>query len=159
MTPLYERSIDSPLGRLQLLASDDELVGVYFPRQRPVPPQRALEPDRHPVLDRTALELDEYFSGARRHFSLRVAPGGTDFQRAVWTELGRIPFGETRSYSQVARALGRAQAVRAVGTAVGRNPVSILVPCHRVVGANGALTGFSGGLTAKRWLLAHERGL
>jgi methylated-DNA-[protein]-cysteine S-methyltransferase len=153
----FERSIASPLGRLRLVASDDALAGVHFQEHRHAAPRGASAPADHPVLERAARELAEYFSGSRRRFSVPLAPSGSEFQRAVWTELARIPFGETRSYSAVARALGRARAERAVGAAAGRNPLSIVIPCHRVLGSDGALTGYAGGLDAKRWLLDHER--
>ncbi len=104
-----------------------------------------------------ARELDEYFAGRRRAFDLVLAPAGTPFQLAVWEELRRIPFGGTTTYGELARRVGRPTAARAVGAAVGRNPISIIVPCHRVVGSDGALTGFAGGLDRKRALLALER--
>jgi methylated-DNA-[protein]-cysteine S-methyltransferase len=110
----------------------------------------------HPVLRDTARQLAEYFGGRRRAFDLPLEFRGTDFQKRVWLSLLSIPFGETRSYLDVARALGDPAAVRAVGAANGRNPISIVAPCHRVIGANGDLTGFGGGLEAKAWLLAHE---
>jgi methylated-DNA-[protein]-cysteine S-methyltransferase len=108
------------------------------------------------VLARAATQLAEYFAGARRVFDVPLAPRGTDFQQGVWRELARIPYGETRSYGELARVLGRPSASRAVGAANGKNPISILVPCHRVIAGSGALTGYAGGLDAKRWLLAHE---
>jgi methylated-DNA-[protein]-cysteine S-methyltransferase len=110
----------------------------------------------HPVLCDAARQLREYFSGQRRTFDLPLEFRGTDFQRRVWTTLLTIPFGDTRSYLDVARSLGNPDAVRAVGAANGRNPISIIAPCHRVIGTSGALTGFGGGLEAKAWLLAHE---
>lgn len=109
-----------------------------------------------PVLALAAAQLAEYFDGARRDFDVPLAPRGTGFQRLVWRELAKIPYGETRSYGELARALGRPAASRAVGAANGRNPISILVPCHRVIAGSGALTGYAGGLAAKRWLLEHE---
>jgi methylated-DNA-[protein]-cysteine S-methyltransferase len=149
--------IGSPLGSLTLIAEDAGLVAVLWPgddpRRVPLPPA---EPRTHPVLETAARQLDEWFSGARRDFDLPLAPRGTPFQRAVWAALAAIPFGSTRSYAAIAREIGKPQAVRAVGAANGRNPLSIVLPCHRVVGAAGALTGFAGGLAAKRWLLAHE---
>jgi methylated-DNA-[protein]-cysteine S-methyltransferase len=110
----------------------------------------------HPVLRDTARQLTEYFHGRRRAFDLPLDFRGTDFQRQVWSSLLSIPFGETRSYLDVACALGNPAAVRAVGAANGRNPISIIAPCHRVIGTDGGLTGFGGGLEAKAWLLAHE---
>jgi len=108
------------------------------------------------VLRRAAAQLAEYFAGARRDFDVPLAPRGTGFQQRVWRELAKIPYGQTRSYGELARSLGRPTASRAVGAANGRNPISILVPCHRVVAGTGALTGYAGGLAAKRWLLEHE---
>jgi methylated-DNA-[protein]-cysteine S-methyltransferase len=108
------------------------------------------------VLDETARQLREYFAGTRQTFDLPLAPRGSGFQELVWQTLLKIPFGETWSYGQLAKHIGRPSASRAVGTANGANPISIIVPCHRVIGANGTLTGYGGGLPAKRWLLAHE---
>jgi methylated-DNA-[protein]-cysteine S-methyltransferase len=159
MTHLVQRSLPSPLGPLRLVASDLALVGIYFPEHRPAPAHTGTDALRHPVLDLAARELDEYFAGRRRSFSVGLDPRGTAFQRAVWQELAGIGFGERRSYADIARALGNPQAVRAVGAANGRNPLSIVLPCHRVVATGGALTGYAGGLAAKQWLLAHEAGL
>jgi methylated-DNA-[protein]-cysteine S-methyltransferase len=145
-------TIDSPLGRLRLVADGDALAGVYLPVQA-VP---AAAEGRAPVLALAAAQLAEYFAGERRDFDVPLAPRGTDFQRRVWRALTAIPFGETRSYGELARSLGTPSASRAVGAANGRNPISILVPCHRVIAGTGALTGYAGGLDAKRWLLAHE---
>ena len=121
-----------------------------------LPFDTAIERADHPVLDETIRQLGQYFAGERRTFELPLEFRGTDFQRQVWTTLLAIPFGETRSYLDVARSLGNPDAVRAVGAANGRNPISIIAPCHRVIGSSGALTGFGGGLEAKAWLLAHE---
>jgi methylated-DNA-[protein]-cysteine S-methyltransferase len=110
-----------------------------------------------PVLTVAARQLAEYFAGARHVFDLALAPVGTPFQRLVWRALAAIPFGETRAYGEIARAIGRSAASRAVGAANGKNPFAIVVPCHRVIGASGELTGYAGGMAAKRWLLAHER--
>lgn len=154
------RTFASPVGELGLVASDTGLVAVLWEDDDPKRvrlAERAARPD-HPVLEETARQLDGYFAGERRAFDLPLDFRGTDFQRAVWGALLAIPFGETRSYAQVARAIGRPTASRAVGAANGRNPISIIAPCHRVVGANGALTGFAGGLEAKRYLLDMERG-
>ncbi|MFZ6181162.1 methylated-DNA--[protein]-cysteine S-methyltransferase [Nannocystis pusilla] len=159
MTRLVQRSLPSPLGPLRLVASDVALVGVYFPDHRPAPAHAGDEAARHPVLDVAARELEEYFAGRRRGFTVTLEPRGTDFQRAVWRALADIGFGEQRTYAELARAIGSPRAVRAVGAANGRNPLSIVLPCHRVVGTGGALTGYAGGLAAKQWLLAHEAGL
>ena len=146
-------TIPSPLGPLRLVARGAGLAGVYLP-DRPAPDAVAGEV---PVLARAAAQLAEYFAGTRRTFELPLAPDGTPFQQRVWTALLAIPFGETRGYGELARALGRPSAARAVGAANGRNPLAIVVPCHRVIGAAGALTGYAGGLAMKRWLLDHER--
>lgn len=148
-------TIESPLGTVRLFGDLDALVGVYLPAQRA--PEAVAR--RTPVLDRAAEQLAAYFAGELHAFDVPLAPRGTPFQRAVWDQLVRIPLGTTRSYGELAHALGRPSASRAVGTANGRNPLSIIVPCHRVVGASGALTGYAGGLAAKQWLLEHERRL
>ena len=106
--------------------------------------------------EKLAIQLSEYFAGTRRQFNLNLCPVGTEFQRSVWSALQKIPFGKTRSYTEQAAAIGRPDAVRAVGAANGKNPISIVIPCHRVIGADGSLTGFAGGLDVKRFLLEHE---
>lgn len=152
--------ISSPVGRLRLVASEGGLAGVYYPDHRRVRHAEAEPVARHPVLDLACRELTQYFERQRTHFDTPLAPasvrGGTDFQRAVWDALLAIPFGETRSYADIARAIGRPSAVRAVGAANALNPISILVPCHRVIGSAGSLTGYAGGIDVKRWLLQHE---
>ena len=147
-------TLPSPLGLLRLYAHADELVAVHLPTsdEPELPATRATSP----VLAATAAQLAEYFTGRRRDFDLPLAPRGTGFQEIVWRALTAIPFGATRSYGEIARAIGRPAASRAVGAANGRNPIAIIVPCHRVIGASGELTGYGGGLPAKRWLLAHE---
>jgi methylated-DNA-[protein]-cysteine S-methyltransferase len=144
----------SPVGALWLCAEDERLVGLYLP-DRPAPSGPG---GRGGVLARAAAQLTEYFAGERRDFDLPLAPGGTEFQRTVWRALADIPFGATCSYGDLARAVGRPSASRAVGAANGKNPISIILPCHRVIGASGELTGYGGGLPMKRWLLDHERG-
>jgi methylated-DNA-[protein]-cysteine S-methyltransferase len=155
---LAGRTVPSPVGPLQLVARDDALVAVLWTPDRPgrVHLGAIRETKAHPVLDATATQLDEYFTGSRRRFDLPLALDGTPFQRAVWQALALIPFGETRSYRSLSHAIGRPRALRAVGAANGRNPISIIVPCHRLVGASGALTGFAGGVASKAWLLRHE---
>ena len=152
--------LDSPVGRLRLIAADSGLVGVYFPEHKRPRNADATDVEQHPVLDQARRELGEYFAGRRRQFDTPLAPaaerGGTEFQHEVWAALLAIPPGETRSYGELARQIGRPQAVRAVGTANASNPISIFVPCHRVIGGSGALTGYAGGLAAKRWLLSLE---
>jgi methylated-DNA-[protein]-cysteine S-methyltransferase len=124
---------------------------VNFVRGRPPARRRILLPGTR------VEQIDEYFRGLRREFSLRLCLEGTEFQKKAWDELVRIPYGETASYGQVAKALGRPMAVRAVGQANHRNPISLIVPCHRVIGGDGGLVGYGGGLWRKAWLLAHER--
>jgi methylated-DNA-[protein]-cysteine S-methyltransferase len=155
---LAETTFLSPLGRLRLIAQEDALVGVYFEAHRPAPPALHTAPARdHAVLDAARVQLEEYFAGARTAFSLPLAAVGTAFQRDVWRALRAIPFGHTRSYGELGAQIGKPLASRAVGAANGRNPLSIIVPCHRVIGASGALTGYAGGAERKRWLLGHEQ--
>lgn len=149
----------SPVGELKLVASERGLVAILWEGDDPtrVRLEDAVEDGDHPVLVHAARELGEYFAGQRRAFTVPLDVRGTDFQRSVWAALLTIPFGETRSYAAIARAVGRPTAFRAVGAANGRNPISIIAPCHRVIGTDGTLTGFAGGLAAKELLLAHER--
>lgn len=152
-------AIASPVGTLTLVASDVGLAAVLWldDRSGRVPLGRiAADGDANPHLRAAAEQLAAYFAGYRRSFAVPLDMRGTSFQRDVWTALTTIPFGETRSYRDIAKAIGRPAACRAVGAANGRNPVSIIVPCHRVIGTGGSLIGFAGGLEAKRWLLAHE---
>jgi methylated-DNA-[protein]-cysteine S-methyltransferase len=153
------RTVDSPVGRLKLVATDQGLAGILWENDRPrrVRLNIEAEDNTHPVLIETERQLEEYFAGRRKEFALRLDVAGTDFQRKVWNALLTIPFGETRSYAQIARQIGNPGAGRAVGAANGRNPVSIVAPCHRVIGSTGKLTGFAGGLDAKARLLALER--
>ena len=158
---LSERSIEvtPELGPLRLVASEHALVGVYFAdhkRPRELTARVLDDGTKHDVLDRAARELGEYARGSRTSFTVPLAPEGTAFQRAVWSALSEIPLGETRSYQELAAAIGRPRAVRAVGAANALNPLSILVPCHRVIGKNGSLSGYAGGMERKAWLLALE---
>jgi len=150
----------SPVGLLTLVASEDALLAILWENDAPGRVRLPALEERadHPVLAETAGQLAGYFAGERRTFDLPLDFRGTTFQKRVWAALLDIPFGETRSYAQIALAIGAPAASRAVGAANGRNPLSIVAPCHRVVGANGALTGFAGGLEAKRFLLGHEAG-
>jgi methylated-DNA-[protein]-cysteine S-methyltransferase len=153
---MYTRH-DSPVGPL-LLAGDGvglKIIGFASGKSR-VEPGAEWEERREAFAD-AVLQLDEYFAGTRREFQLRLAPDGTTFQMQVWQTLTRIPYGETWSYRDLATALGNVQAVRAVGLANGRNPLPIVIPCHRVIGADGSLTGYGGGLPIKTALLALER--
>jgi methylated-DNA-[protein]-cysteine S-methyltransferase len=155
----FSKIVDSPVGRLTLIASDAGLAAVLWENDDP---QRVRTPaceerSDHPLLVAAERQLAEYFAGTRTEFDLELDVVGTDFQKRVWRALRAIPFGETRSYGQLASQLGNARASRAVGGANRRNPLSIVAPCHRVIGAAGELTGFAGGLDVKRYLLAHER--
>ena len=157
MKRIFHRVHESPVGPLLLAVSDEGVHAVEFHASRhPVKRDARWEQADHPLLDPLATQLDEYFAGARRDFDLPLAPEGTDFQRTVWHALARIPYGDTTSYAQLANTIGHPSAVRAVGAANGRNPIPIVLPCHRVIGADGALTGFGGGLPTKRFLLELE---
>lgn len=152
--------VDSPVGPLRLASDGSHLTGVYFAEHRHAPDDVGQEVDRAAapaVLVETARQLGEYFAGRRTTFDLPVRAPGTDFQRRVWATLLEIPYGRTWSYGELAEAVGSPGAARAVGLANGRNPVSIVVPCHRVVGAAGSLTGYGGGVERKRTLLELER--
>jgi methylated-DNA-[protein]-cysteine S-methyltransferase len=155
---LSYKFMDSPVGRLKLVASEKGLVAVLWQNDRPerVPLTELAEVPKQKVLVETERQLNEYFAGKRREFSLPLDMRGTRFQRDVWEALLAIPFGETRSYGELAKKLGNPTASRAVGAANGRNPISIVVPCHRVIGASGKLTGFAGGLDVKARLLDIE---
>lgn len=149
----------SPLGALDLVATDDALTDVWFgapSADRFVGVQTISTVAVHPVLARAVTQMAEYFAGTRTQFELPLAPAGTPFQHVVWRALLAIPYGARCSYRDIANAIGQPTATRAVGAANGKNPLGIIVPCHRVVGADGTLTGYAGGLDAKRWLLRHE---
>jgi methylated-DNA-[protein]-cysteine S-methyltransferase len=151
--------IESPLGKVLLVAEGDGLRGAYFHDQKYVP---EIDPawkrdDDAPVLRAARRQIDEYFRGARDGFELTLAPVGTAFQRAIWNAIAEVPRGATRTYAALATRVGRPDCARAAGSATGRNPLSIIVPCHRIVGSDGSLTGYAGGLDRKRYLLAHEQ--
>ena len=150
--------LDSPVGRLQLVAHETALVAVIWENENPnrVRLAELIENPQHPILLKTVQQLNEYFQGKRQKFDLPLDFEGTEFQQKVWQALLTIPFGETRSYKQIAEQVGNVKAVRAVGAANGKNPISIIAPCHRVVGANGKLVGFAGGLENKDILLKIE---
>jgi methylated-DNA-[protein]-cysteine S-methyltransferase len=156
---LAYKVIDSPVGKLKLVASDRGLVAILWENGSPrrVRLNELVEDEQHPVLIATERQLGEYFAGKRKEFSVSLDMRGTRFQKDVWEALLGIPFGETRSYGQLAHQLGNPRATRAVGAANGRNPVSIIVPCHRVIGSSGKLTGFAGGLATKAHLLDLEK--
>ena len=156
---LYFKEIDSPVGLLKLVAHDQALVAVLWENENPnrVRVATLIEDQNHPVLLKTQQQLREYFNQTRTIFDLALDFQGTDFQKKVWQALLTIPFGETRSYKKIAEQIGNVKAVRAVGAANGKNPISIIAPCHRVVGANGKLVGFAGGLENKEILLKIEK--
>lgn len=154
------KTMQSPVGRLKLVAGDQGLAAILWENDDPKRVRLNIlgEDTSHPVLRETERQLGEYFSGKRRKFDVKLDFAGTDFQKKVWRALLAIPFGETRSYGEIATQLGNPKAMRAVGAANGKNPISIIAPCHRVIGASGQLTGFAGGLEAKAHLLGLEGG-
>jgi methylated-DNA-[protein]-cysteine S-methyltransferase len=156
--PHFSCVLDSPVGSLSLVATDHTLVALVWRREGHgrVPFDCAVDNSSHPVLREAMRQLREYFAGTRRTFDLALEFRGTEFQRGVWSALLTIPYGETRTYRHIAEQIGNPTAVRAVGAANGRNPIAIIAPCHRVIGMNGDLTGFGGGLDAKAHLLALE---
>ena len=147
----------SPIGTLLLMGTREHLTGLYMERHDPAPSaavQSGVRDDR--PFSQVKRQLEEYFAGTRTSFDLPIQPEGTEFQRRVWNVLLEIPYGTTISYLELARRIGDEKAARAVGLANGLNPISIIVPCHRVIGADGSLTGYGGGIERKRWLLQHE---
>jgi methylated-DNA-[protein]-cysteine S-methyltransferase len=149
---------ESPHGRMLLVAADEGLSGVYFDAQKYYP---SIDPqwrcnERHVVIAQARRELAEYFAGERERFEVALAPEGTAFQRTIWQAIARVGFGETISYGELAQSVGCPGKARAAGAATGRNPLTIIIPCHRIVGSTGALTGYAGGLERKRALLALE---
>ncbi|MHB1304732.1 MAG: methylated-DNA--[protein]-cysteine S-methyltransferase [Acidiphilium sp.] len=158
MTHFY-KTIGSPVGTLKLVAGEKGLAAILWEKDDPkrVRLGELFEEPAHPILVQAEQELAEYFSGKRKIFDIKLDMVGTEFQKKVWKALLTIPFGETRSYADIARQIGSPNAYRAVGAANGRNPISIVTPCHRVVGSDGSLTGFAGGLDAKRYLLTLEK--
>jgi methylated-DNA-[protein]-cysteine S-methyltransferase len=157
---LFYKFMNSPVGRLKLVASDKGLVAILWQNDKPsrVPLTDLVEDPSQPVLTKTEQQLREYFAGTRKAFNLPLDMRGTTFQKNVWEALLAIPFGQTRSYGELAKQLGSPSASRAVGAANGRNPISIIVPCHRVIGSSGKLTGFAGGLETKARLIGLENG-
>ena len=153
MTKEYKTYYQSEIGWLEIIGTEDAVKAVEF-----IEPEEKEESSAEPpaaIADCVA-QLDEYFKGKRQEFSLKLEPEGTEFQKAVWRQLLEVPFGKTVSYLDIAKALGNEKAVRAVGAANGQNPIVIIVPCHRIIGSNGKLTGYGGGLWRKEWLLNHE---
>ncbi|HEY4200147.1 MAG TPA: methylated-DNA--[protein]-cysteine S-methyltransferase [Devosiaceae bacterium] len=154
----FYKLVKSPVGELKLVATDDGLAAILWENDNPrrVRLNVVREDQNHPVLLETERQLKQYFAGERQAFDLKLDFVGTDFQKQVWHALLTIPFGETRSYGEIARQIGKPKAVRAVGAANGKNPISIITPCHRVIGSTGKLTGFAGGLETKERLLKLE---
>jgi methylated-DNA-[protein]-cysteine S-methyltransferase len=148
--PTFCETIESPLGLIEIEAGESAVTAVRFVALRSDAPRT------NAVARRAARQLKEYFAGQRREFQLQLAPLGTEFQKSVWSQLLRVPFGTTASYRDIAAAIGNPKATRAVGAANGRNPIAIVVPCHRIIGSNGHLTGYGSGLWRKEWLLLHE---
>lgn len=151
-TAVHKALYESPIGPLEVAGTEEGILSIEFSDRRAIPAGLPA-----PCLKECLRQLEEYFQGTRRTFSLRLDLRGTPFQKRVWSELLKVPFGRTVAYRDIAAALGNPRATRAVGGANHRNPVSIVVPCHRVVGADGGLTGYGGGLWRKEWLLAHEK--
>ncbi len=156
---LFSATVQSPVGALTIVASDAGLRAILWPDDDPARVRVAdpIDEPSHPVVAMTAHQLAGYFAGERTQFDVPLDAVGTEFQRSAWDSLRTIPYGTTVSYGEQAERMGDRRKARAVGAANGRNPISIIVPCHRVVGANGALTGFAGGTDTKAWLLDHEQ--
>jgi methylated-DNA-[protein]-cysteine S-methyltransferase len=156
----FSKMMKSPVGQLKLVASEKGLAAILWEKDDPRRVRLApiSEDKNHPVLLETERQLNDYFSGKRKSFSVKLDFKGTEFQKKVWAALLAIPFGETRSYGQIAKQINNPKAVRAVGAANGKNPISIIAPCHRIIGSTGKLTGFAGGLETKARLLALEGG-
>ena len=154
----YYDTFKSPQGEMLLVATEAGLSGIYFAGQKYFPRRGKewLREPNHAPLKRAKRELGEYFAGRRKRFSVALDPDGTPFQRSIWKTISKVGFGETTTYSELARRAGHAGSARAAGAATGRNPLSVVVPCHRILGADGSLTGYAGGLKRKRALLALE---
>jgi methylated-DNA-[protein]-cysteine S-methyltransferase len=153
---MYVKPLETPIGRLLIAGDDQVLRNIVLPGTAREPADWTPAPGDHPLLGEAVRQLGEYFAGARQCFDLPLAPRGTDFQRAAWKLMQEIPFGATRTYGELAAALGNPNLARAVGGAANRNPLPIVIPCHRVMGSGNRLTGFAAGLAVKRFLLAHE---
>jgi methylated-DNA-[protein]-cysteine S-methyltransferase len=143
---------ESPIGVLEVIESGEQIVSVLFLDSNP-----ELASEQSPVLNNCIQQLDEYFKHQRQMFDLPLAPPGTTFQKQVWEKLLEIPYGRTSSYLEIARRIGNPKSIRAVGSANGKNPIAIIIPCHRVIGSSGKLIGYGGGLWRKEWLLKHEQ--
>ncbi len=148
----YRKYIDSPIGCLEVLTSKDALLAITY-----VEAKNEDSKEAPAVLEKACDQLNEYFAGERQQFELPLSPDGTDFQKQVWDALLTVPFGRTSTYKKQSQSIGNPKAIRAVGTANGKNPISVVIPCHRIVGSDGSLTGYAGGLSRKDWLLKHEQ--
>ncbi|HYM20804.1 MAG TPA: methylated-DNA--[protein]-cysteine S-methyltransferase [Candidatus Kapabacteria bacterium] len=148
---MLQSTITSPLGTILITANDEAITSIWFEESE------VISTSSSKLIDEAVKQLMEYFSGIRKTFDLPLAPDGTEFQKKVWNSLLDIPYGKTVSYLDVSRKIGDEKAIRAVGMANGKNPISIVIPCHRVIGSDGKLTGYGGGLWRKEWLLRHER--
>lgn len=151
---LHKAYYSSPIGILEITGNENGLVSLLF-----LDEEMEVSKTIHPSIKEVVYQLDEYFNGIRKEFGLKLNPEGTEFQKKVWKELNAIPFGKTLSYLDISKQLGDKNATRAVGNANGKNPIAIIVPCHRVIAHNGKLTGYAGGLWRKEWLLNHETGV
>ena len=148
---MYRGHIESPIGTVEIITDDSGVVSVFFVENK------GEETEKNEILKKTEKQLTEYFDGTRKDFDLELSLEGTDFQKKAWNELANIPYGETISYMEQSERIGNAKAIRAVGGANGKNKISIILPCHRVIGKNGSLTGYGGGLDKKKWLLDFEK--
>ena len=151
----HETAVDSPLGPLKISCTEEAITGIYFAEQ----PSESPEGPMPEVLHQCLSQLENYFAGSLEQFDLPLKPSGTDFQQKVWQALMKIPLGTTISYLELSKILGDPKAIRAVAAANGKNPIPIIIPCHRVIGSDGSLIGFAGGLARKEWLLRHEGAL
>ncbi|MEK4027495.1 methylated-DNA--[protein]-cysteine S-methyltransferase [Pseudobacillus sp. FSL P4-0506] len=155
MTKKYKLDYESPIGVIEILGTDEVILSILFSEEDKK--VNVLQPDTPPVLAECYNQLDEYFKGDRYEFTFPYQFEGTDFQKKVWEALKEIPYAETGSYKDIAVSIGNQKAIRAVGSANGKNKLSIVIPCHRIIGSNGTLTGYAGGLWRKEWLLQHEK--
>jgi len=155
---MFYAEYNSPIGQLRLYGDGENIVEIVFPKKQAVSCKQEDAVENTAMFDELREQLDKYFDGTLQTFSVPLAPAGTAFQKQVWQTLQGIAYGETTSYGRIADSIGKPTASRAVGAANGANPIPIVIPCHRVIGSNGKLTGFAGGLATKQWLLSHETG-
>ena len=155
MTKIYKLDYESPIGVIEIIGTDEVITSILFSEEDKI--VNFLQPETPSILTECYNQLDEYFKGDRHEFTFPYQFEGTDFQKTVWNALKEIPFAETGSYKDIAVSIGNEKAIRAVGSANGKNKLSIVIPCHRIIGSNGKLTGYAGGLWRKEWLLQHEK--